>query len=166
MMAARSVDVAIMRLLREGGADPLRTADDGTTAIILAAGLGKRANADIGYYTWDETRAIEAVALGLELGIDVNARNADGETALHAAAYHAANTLMTFLIEKKADVNARNFQEQTPLLIAQGHLVCCTTFVRHAETAELLRRSGADENAGKRLNFGLVSYVEDKFKAK
>jgi ankyrin repeat protein len=166
MIAARSVDVAMMRVLRDGGADPLRTAEDGTTAVMLAAGLGKRANADIGYYTWDEPRAIAAIAYGLELGININASNQDGETALHAAAYHAANRLVQFLIENKADLNARNFQDQTPLLIAQGHLVCCTTFVRHVETAELLRKSGADENAGSRLNFGLVSYVEDKFKAK
>jgi ankyrin repeat protein len=166
MMAARFVHVRIMGLLREGGADPLRTADDGTTAVMLAAGLGKRANADIGYYTWDEARAIDAMTYGLDLGIDVNARNQDGETALHAAAYHAANRLIEFLIHKKADLSARNWQDQTPLLIAQGHLVCCTTFVRHPETAELLRAAGADTDVGTRLNFGLVSYVEDKFKAR
>lgn len=166
MVAARSVDVAMMRALGDGGADPLRTADDGTTAVMLAAGLGKRANADIGYYTWDEPRAIASITYGLEVGIDINASNQDGETALHAAAYHAANRLVQFLVENKANLNARNFQDQTPLLIAQGHLVCCTTFVRHPETAELLRKAGADESAGSRLNFGLVSYVEDKFKPK
>lgn len=166
MMAARSVDAAIMRVLREGGADPLRTADDGTTAVMLAAGLGKRANADIGYYTWDESRAIEAIAYGLSAGIDVNAANQDGETALHAAAYHAADRVAAVLIQRNATLNSRNWQDQTPLLIAQGHLVCCTTFVRHAETAELLRAAGADVTAGTRLNFGLVSYVEDKFKAR
>ena len=74
--------------------------------------------------------------------------------------------MIQFLVEKKANVNARNFQEQTPLLIAQGHLVCCTTFVRHAETAQLLIDAGADREVGTRLNFGLVSYVEDKFKAR
>ena len=164
MMAARSVDVSAMRELAAHGADPLRTADDGTTAVMVAAGVGKRANADIGYYTWDEARAIEAIGYGLERGIDINASNQDGETALHAAAYHAANRVIQFLVEKKANVNARNFQEQTPLLIAQGHLVCCTTFVRHAETAQLLIDAGADREVGTRLNFGLVSYVEDKFK--
>jgi ankyrin repeat protein len=133
---------------------------------MLAAGLGKRANADIGYYTWDEPRAIAAIAYGLDLGIDVNARNEDGETALHAAAYHAANRVIQLLVERRANLDARNFQDQTPLLVAQGHLVCCTTFVRHTETADLLRKSGADVNAGSRLNFGLVSYVEDKFKPK
>ena len=164
MMAARSVDVTVMRELAARGADPLRTADDGTTAVMVAAGVGKRANADIGYYTWDEDRAIDAIGYGLERGIDINAANHDGETALHAAAYHAANRLIRFLVGKKANLNARNFQEQTPLLIAQGHLVCCTTFVRHAETAQLLIDAGADREAGSRLNFGLVSYVEDKFK--
>jgi ankyrin repeat protein len=166
MIAARSVDVSIMRLLRGGGADPQQRAADGTTAVMLAAGLGKRANADIGYYTWDEPRAIDAIGYGLDLGIDVNASNQDGETALHAAAYHAANRIVEFLVQRKADPNARNWQDQTPLLIAQGHLVCCTTFVRHPETAERLRAAGADANIGTRLNFGLVSYVDDKLKEK
>jgi ankyrin repeat protein len=161
MMAARSVDAGAMRLLMAAGADPKKTALDGTTAVMLAAGLGKRADADIGYYTWDEQRAIEAITLGLESGIDINASNQDGETALHAAAYHAANGLVKFLVGKGANINATNWQQQTPLLVAQGHLVCCTTFVRHAETAALLRTLGADATAGRRLNFGLVNYVED-----
>jgi ankyrin repeat protein len=161
MIAGSSVDVAAMRILADGGADPRLTAEDGTTAVMLAAGLGKRANADIGYYTWDEPRAIEAIGLGLELGIDINAANKDGETALHAATYHAANDLIQLLLQRGANLNAKNWQNQTPLLIAQGHLICCTTFVRHLQTAELLRKLGADPAAGTRLNFGLGNYVED-----
>jgi ankyrin repeat protein len=164
MIAARSVEIEVMRLLLAGGADAQATADDGTTAAMLAAGLGKRANADIGYFTWDEPRAVQAIEIGLAAGIDVNARNADGETALHAAAYHAANAIISFLVDRGARLNATNWQNQTPLLIAQGHLICCTTFVRHPDTAALLRKLGADPSAGTRLNFGLGNYVEDALK--
>ena len=161
MVAARSVDATAMRMLLDGGADPKQKADDGTTAVMLAAGLGKRANADIGYYTWDEPRAIEAIELGLKMGIDVNAANQDGETALHAASYHAAKSIIQVLVDRGANLNATNWQNQTPLLIAQGHLICCTTFVRHPDTAELLRKLGADPNTGTRLNFGLGNYVDE-----
>lgn len=164
MIAARAVNVPIMKVLAEAGADPRRTADDGATAVILAAGLGKRADADIGYYTWDAARAIEAIAFSMSLGLDINASNKDGETALHAATYHAANPLIQFLVEKGANLNAVNAQKQTPLLISQGHLVCCTTFVRQVGTEELLLKLGADQTAGQRLNFGLVNFVEEKFK--
>src|SRR4029078_927231 len=100
MLAERTVNVDIMRDLAAHGANPKATADDGTTAVMLAAGLGKRANADIGYYPWDETGALEAIREGLGAGIDVNAKNQDGETALHAAAYHAANPLIEYLVSQ------------------------------------------------------------------
>src|SRR5262249_16425475 len=57
MLAAKSVDTQMMRLLLDGRADPLLKADDRTTAVILAAGLGKRSSNDmfafVRYYTWD-----------------------------------------------------------------------------------------------------------------
>jgi ankyrin repeat protein len=159
MIAARTVNVPAMRELLAAGANPKLTAEDGTTVMMLAAGLGKRADADIGYYTWDEKRAIDAIKLALELGINVNAANQDGETALHAAAYHAANRLVELLVENGANLNLKNWQGQTPLRIAQGHLVCCTTFVRHAGTADLLKKLGADPTVGTQLNFGLGGYA-------
>ena len=125
---------------------------------MLAAGLGKRAATDITYYDWTEEKAVEALAAGLELGLDVNAANAHGETALHAAAYHNANRAIRFLVDRGADIDAENAARQTPLRIAEGHLICCTTFVRHAEAADALRALGADPAAGIQLTFGLTSY--------
>ena len=54
-----------------------------------------------------------------------------------------------------------NAAEQTPLRIAEGHLICCTTFVRHAEAAARLRGLGADPDAGIRLTFGLTNYGDE-----
>ena len=164
MVAAKAVDARIMRVLATGGADPLLVAEDMTTAVMVAAGLGKRAAADIGYYTWDEPSAVEAITVALELGVDINAANEWGETALHGAAYHAANDVIQFLVDKGANINATNGQGQTPLRLAEGHLVCCTTFVRHPETVDLLHQLGVDPAVGSRLSFGLTGYVEDKLK--
>ena len=161
LVAAKSADAGMMRRLAEAGADPRATTDDGTTALMLAAGLGKRAATDITYYDWTEDKAVEALAAGLDLGLDVNAANAHGETALHAAAYHNANPVIEFLVGRGADVDALNAAEQTPLRIAEGHLICCTTFVRHAEAAARLRALGADPDAGIQLTFGLTNYGDE-----
>ena len=161
LVAAKSADAGMMRRLADAGADPRATTDDGTTALMLAAGLGKRAATDITYYDWTEEKAVEALAAGLELGLDVDAANAHGETALHAAAYHNANRVIEFLVGRDADVDAQNAAEQTPLRIAEGHLICCTTFVRHAEAAARLRALGADPEAGIQLTFGLTNYGDE-----
>ena len=161
LVAAKSADARMMRLLAVAGADPHRTTDDGTTALMLAAGLGKRAATDITYYAWSESKAVDALAAGLELGLDVNTANAHGETALHAAAYHNANRVIRFLVDRGADLDAQNAARQTPLRIAEGHLICCTTFVRHAEAAAELRALGADPRAGVQLTFGLTSYGDE-----
>ncbi len=161
LVAAKSADAGMMRRLAEAGADPRATTDDGTTALMLAAGLGKRAATDITYYDWSEEKAVEALAVGLDLGLDVDAANAHGETALHAAAYHNANRVIEFLVDRGADIDTLNAAEQTPLRIAEGHLICCTTFVRHAEAAARLRTLGADPDAGIQLTFGLTNYGDE-----
>ena len=162
LVAARTVDVEAMRILAEAGADPFATTDDGTTALILAAGLGKRAARDITYYDWDQHKAIDAARYALELGLDVNAANEWGATALHGAVYHAAGDLIRFLVANGADIDATDWEGQTPLRLARGHMICCTTYVEHPEIADLLRELGADPAAGTRVTFGLLGYHADE----
>jgi ankyrin repeat protein len=165
MQAAKAVNVPMMRLLVEKGADPKLTAKDGTTAIMLAAGMGKRSLSDmfafVQYYSWDEPRAIETIAFAIEHGGDVNGKNEFGETALHGAVYHSATKVIQFLIDKGANINAANWADQTPLRAAQGHLYS-GTFVRYPEAEALLVKLGADPKAGRQLSFGIAGYVEDK----
>ncbi len=158
LVAAKSADAVMMELLAEGGADPMLTTDDGTTALMLAAGLGKRAASDITYYEWNEAKAVAALSVGLELGLDLDATNDHGETALHAAAYHNANDVIEFLVSAGANIDVTNAAEQTPLRVAEGHLICCTTYVRHLEAATRLRELGADRTAGMQLTFGLTNF--------
>ena len=156
--AAKVADAAMMRMLVESGADPTLTTDDGTTAVMVAAGLGKRAAREITYYRWDEGKAIAALRVALDAGGDINAGNEHGETALHAAAYHNANDMIRFLVTAGARIDATNAAGQTPLRVAKGHLICCTTFVRHEEAARVLRQLGADADAGVQLTFGLTGF--------
>ena len=158
MLAAKSVDVAMMRLLLEHGADPLLTAQGGANALMLAAGLAKRHASDVGYFMWEEDQAIEAIALAMASGLAVTTATDRGETALHGATRHAAHDVIQFLVDQGGDVDAVTmWNDQTPLRIAQGYTYS-GTYVRYPETAELFLELGADPEMGTQLNFGLTSY--------
>ena len=116
-LAARFGGPAVMRLLLEHGADPwvVHRGDhvvegrggsgfqhrvDVTTAMMAAVGMG-------GGEAWiqperadREALALEAVTLAAELGIDVNAANLDGRTALDAAKALKYETVVRFLVYK------------------------------------------------------------------
>jgi hypothetical protein len=122
VLAARTGDLPLMRLLLELGADPLITNADNSTALLAAAGLGDLGSGQQSAGTEDE--ALETVKLLLELGLDVNAVDDNGETAMHGAAYQNWPKLVKFLAEHGADVNVwhrKNRWGWTPLLIAQGY---------------------------------------------
>ena len=114
-LAARFSQPNVMRLLVKHGADPLfvHRVDfaagesavrrrEATTALMAAIGMG-------GGTAWvqpdrgeREALVLEAVKLALELGIDVNAANTDGRTALDAARALKYETVVKFLVEHGA----------------------------------------------------------------
>jgi hypothetical protein len=129
----------VMRALLEAGADPLLTTDDGSTALMTAAGYGRIH----GESRAKDTDALAAVKLALETGLDINASNRSGNTALHGAAYYQSDPVAQYLIEKGAKVNAMNRAGETPLVIAEGFMGSDTggnTFYSDT-TAALLRKA-------------------------
>lgn len=121
LLAARSADAELMRLLAELGADPKIPNVDGTTPLMAAAGLGTRSP---GEDAGSEAEVLEAIRVALELGNDINAVDNNGETAMHGAAYKNAPAAVLLLAEKGADPaiwNKPNKQGWTPLRIAQGY---------------------------------------------
>jgi hypothetical protein len=72
----------------------------------------------------------------LDSGVDVNQRDKTGFTALHWAAMTNKQEVAKFLIQKKADINAREFQYKlSPLDVAKSR--------RFKDMAELLIKNGA-----------------------
>ena len=67
----------------------------------------------------------------------------DGSTALHGAAMMGSNLIVRYLIERGADVNARNTLGWTPLMVAEGVFVA-NTEKAWPETAALLRGLGGE----------------------
>ena len=67
---------------------------------------------------------LEAAQLILKLGADVNAVDANGETAMHGAAYKNLPKVVQFLADNGAKVetwNRKNKYGWTPLAIAEGY---------------------------------------------
>jgi ankyrin repeat protein len=110
MRAAKNGDVELMRLLVAGGADPNRRTRVGMTPLLFAMGPGRRKSAK---------DALEAVAVCVSAGADVNAVNDAGETPMHAAALQN-DQIVRFLAEHGAKVDVRDKNGRTPLDVANG----------------------------------------------
>ena len=149
-LAADYGDALIMRILADGGADPLAPTRDRTSPLMAAAGVDYIEGQDKYGRRWyrDNTvplqrAALDAAKIAIELGGDVNAVNALGQTALHGAAYMGSNPLVQYLVDRGAKLDVRNQRGQTPFFITQG-LYVAGTFITRKETGDLLRRLGAD----------------------
>jgi uncharacterized protein len=122
MRAAKSGDIAMLRLLLANGADPMLTMPNGTTALMFAAGLGWRDGSPLApsYDQGSEEEAVASLALLLEFGHDLHATNEAGDTALHAAVGgRGSEVIVRYLLERGADPLVANARELTPLAIAE-----------------------------------------------
>ena len=161
----------IMRRLAESGADPHAGLDGGVTPLMAAAGMltggfGRAGKDRLGRemdsaemevaLTQDPDRrsvmnsGIDAVKAAVELGADVNAANAAGDTALHMAAYHGFKTVVEFLVSRGARLDATNQRGETPLdraLNARAPARLTRSLTDYSDTgmADLLRSLAASE---------------------
>ena len=140
-----------MKLLLEFKADPSITTNEGATPLMAAAGVGIW---HTGESAGTNAEAFEAAKLCIELGNDVNAVDANGDTALHGAALRGANEVIQLLVDKGAKLNAVNKIGWTPWIIADG-VFYPNTYNRELESAALLLKLGADKTAGKRRQVDL-----------
>ncbi|HJZ55249.1 MAG TPA: ankyrin repeat domain-containing protein [Gemmataceae bacterium] len=120
LLASKTADLPYMKLLVELGADPLLPNKDGCTPLMAAAGIGCLAPDE---EAGTEDEALAAVAYLLSLKADVNAVDANGETAMHGAAYKSLPRMVQFLADNGAKIevwNRKNKYGWTPLMIAEG----------------------------------------------
>jgi ankyrin repeat protein len=115
-LAARVTSPDIMRMLIDRGADPLfvHHADyvngesyerrrEVTTALMAAVGMGGRVTPWLPPNRGQrEALTLEAVKLAVASGVDVNAADLDGRTALDGAKALKYETVVKFLVEKGA----------------------------------------------------------------
>jgi ankyrin repeat protein len=136
-----------VRALLEAGANPHLTTVDGTTPLMMAAGMG-RATFQPGLQRGRRSPgAEEAVTLLLDAGADVNAVNEADFTALHGAAFRGLNEVIEILVKRGADINARDFRGRTAYRIAEGAKQSFQ-FQAYPETAEFIKKLGANTRLG------------------
>jgi ankyrin repeat protein len=139
LSAAKVADLEVMRLLRQNGADPTINTGVNITPLMAAAGIAWASNQERA----SEAQVLDAVKwLVEELGADVNFVADTGETAMHAAAYRGANTVVQYLFDKGAKLDVADKSGRTPLTVAEG-VEYGNSFAAQPHTAELLRKLGA-----------------------
>jgi uncharacterized protein len=141
LLAAKSADVEVMRVLLAHGADPTIGTVEKATPLMAAAGIAWASNQDPA----SESQVLEAVKLLVEEhGADVNATSDLSETAMHAAAYRGANSVVQYLFDKGAKLDVVAVDGRTPLIVADG-VEYGNSFAAQPHTAVLLRKLGAKE---------------------
>lgn len=138
---------AIIRTLVEAGADPNIATDDGSTPLMMAAGLGYRSYQPHTPRGLRSLPAEGAVKVLIEAGGEINAANEADFTALHAATFRGLNEVVRYLVEQGADINARDFRGRTAFRIAEGAKQSFQ-FQAFPETAALLQDLGANTRLG------------------
>ncbi len=141
--AAKAGDTAAVRLLLAHGADPNLPNTMGITPLMAAAGLGSDDIDTRGAYV-TEPEAIASIAQFLAVGVDINAVDNRGQSALHGAAYRGWDDVVKYLVAHRADLYLKDRRGFIPLDTAlgrsDGHGRNHSQFVDHTETATLLRQ--------------------------
>jgi uncharacterized protein len=152
--AAQSDDVAAMKLLVASGADPKIATAGGDTALMVAAGLGWAPNNST--VVPDSWKA--AVEYCIELGLDVNAVDARGYTALHGVAFRGDNDLIKFLVAKGAKTDVKTKAGDTIADMANGPI---PHSIPHQDTVALLESLGSANSHNCRSDQCLVAPQPD-----
>jgi ankyrin repeat protein len=147
LRAALCGDLTVVQLLMAHGADPFLPTFDQTSPLMVAAGVGW---ADGMTHEYSESETLELVKLLVDSGAIVNQANDHGITALHGAAYKGADKVVRFLVDRGADLAAKDKGEDygfgastvpmTPLNWAEGVPIGMSSAIYHPTTVTLLTR--------------------------
>ena len=156
LRAAQSGDVTLMKLLLAHGADPKVATAHGVTALAVASGIGWVEGVT---YEWSPEENLEAVKMCLDAGIDPNAHDEDGRTALHGAAHKGRNDVIKLLVDHGADLEAHDFGSRDtvngamkgwtwiPLHYSEGLVrVGVQSAIAHPETEAYIKKMMAEKN--------------------
>ncbi len=159
-LAARYGEPAILRMLAERGSDPFVTPASGTTALL--AGMGMPGMGLRGATTFENRRdrvaeapadpsaeermTLKLAEIILDAGVDINAADERGNTALHHAVLRDFPSVVEFLAAHGANLELTNEREQTPMDLAETPQVIPGSnglLGTRPEVAEVLRKLGA-----------------------
>jgi ankyrin repeat protein len=126
------------------GRPALPTGAAGTPPLVAAAGAGYSEGFAGNAHRFAPTGMMAAVKYLIEeVGVDVNAEDEDGNTAVHNAASRGDNEMILYLVSKGADVKKVNRRGQTTVDMANGPVQRTQPY---PETIKLLEGMGAKNN--------------------
>lgn len=124
----------------ESGLPPAALGGPSITPLLAASGEGYGWSFTANHHRFAPTGMLAAVRYLVEvLHADVNARDADGNTALHNAAARGDNEMIRYLVAKGADPTVVNRKGQTVADMANGPIQRVQPF---PETIALLAKLG------------------------
>lgn len=137
--AAQALDLPVMHLLIEHGADPKIPSNEGVNALMVASGLGWAGNFSV--TTGESSYAV--VKYCLELGLDPTPQDVQGFSALAGAAWRGQNDLVRLLVGNGAKLDVRTSRGWSVTDMAMGPSLRTSVPMKHPDTAELLVSLGA-----------------------
>jgi uncharacterized protein len=150
LRAAKAGDAVVVRFLLENGADARLATRGGINPLMAAANVGTREEDTTGRRK-TEAEAIESIQLCLDAGVDVNAVDGTGRTAVFGAAMWGLDQVVKFLAEHGAKLDIKDKRGFTPLNAAEGKAgglgFDAATSDPHPTTAALLRQLMSGETA-------------------
>ncbi|MCY4173941.1 MAG: ankyrin repeat domain-containing protein [Cyanobacteria bacterium MAG CAR3_bin_5] len=143
--AAEANNLTVLKVLLDAGADPNARNENGETPLHEAVtrgnwGVVKLPGERLPRGWWSSGGNLEVVKLLLDAGADLNARDPDGATPLHLAAYEDNPEAMKVLLNAGVAPNTRDKHGATPLHWA-------VRFSENPEVVKVLLNSGANPNA-------------------
>jgi ankyrin repeat protein len=146
LTASLAGDMTVMKLLLKHGADPHIPTYSGTTPLMAAAGVNWVVD-----QTFDEGQAalLDAVKLCVELGMDINAVNSMGLTALHGAANRGSDEIIRYLVQQGARLDAKDVEGRTPLTWAEGVFLATHPGRPKPSSIALLKQLASNQTAAK-----------------
>ena len=150
LRAAKAGDTVVVRFLLEHGADAKLATRGGINPLMAAAGVGTREEDTTGRHKTDAD-AIATIQLCLDAGVDVNAIDGNGRTAVFGAAMWGMDEVVKFLAAHGAKLDVKDKRGFTALDAAEGKAgglgFDAASGQPHPTTAALLRQLMSGDSA-------------------
>ncbi|KAJ3224758.1 hypothetical protein HK099_007943 [Clydaea vesicula] len=139
LLLSRNADDSLMDV---GGATPLHYATSKNHSMCVTILMSSERRYPL---VWAVAKGhVQTCRTLLDFNVNVSAKDKNGATALHAAAYAGQTKCATLLIERKADVNELDNDDRTPLFRAceRGFVEMTSALIQAGANLKLIDKDG------------------------